>query len=258
MGGKHVRIRAVAHQPSNCRGIIMRGKLAPIAALAAACGVFLKDQVYKAKTRLPDVEFTSPGPGPAISTRRTLVVKPPSPAGTIAALAGLTVLGYLAYSQMRRIRGTGTSSVQESIELNVPLSTAYNQWTQFEEFPKFMDSVQEVRQVDDTHLHWKAVVAGKPKEWDSEITEQIPDRRIAWRSTGGVQNAGAVTFQRVGVNRTRVNLEMDYDPETVTEKIGDAVGAVKLTAKGNLKRFKELVEARGAETGAWRGTVAPH
>jgi len=236
----------------------MRGKFAPIAALTAG-GVFLKDQMDRAKTQLPDVEFAAPGPGPALSTRRVVVVRPPSPVGTIAALAGLTVIGYLAYSQMKKMRrGFTSSSVKESIELNVPLSTAYNQWTQFEEFPKFMASVQEVKQIDDTHLHWKAVVAGKPKEWDAEITEQIPDQRIAWRSTGGVQNAGAVTFQRVGVNRTRVNLEMDYDPETATEKIGDAMGAVKLTAKGNLKRFKELVEARGAETGAWRGTVAPH
>jgi uncharacterized membrane protein len=235
----------------------MRGKFAPIAALTAG-GVYLKDQMDKARTQLPDVEFVRPGPGPALSTRRTVMVKPPSPAGTLAALAGLTVLGYLAYSQFRKSRGLGASSVQESIELNVPLSTAYNQWTQFEEFPKFMESVQEVKQIDDTHLHWKALVAGKPKEWDSEIVEQIPDRRIAWRSTGGVRNAGAVTFQRVGVNRTRVHLEMDYNPEGVTEKIGDAVGAVKLTAKGNLNRFKQLVEARGAETGAWRGTVAPH
>jgi uncharacterized membrane protein len=237
----------------------MKEKLAPMAALAAG-GEYLLDQMNRAKTQVPGIEFASPGSGPLVSTRRTVVVRPPSMMGTIAALAGLTVLGYLAYSQMKKARGmrTSSSSVQETIELNVPLSTAYNQWTQFEEFPKFMASVQEVRQIDDTHLHWKAVVAGKPKEWDSEIVEQIPDQRIAWRSTGGVPNAGAVTFQRVGVNRTRVKLEMDYDPQTVTEKIGDAVGAVKLTAKGNLQRFKELVEARGAETGAWRGTVAPH
>jgi uncharacterized membrane protein len=234
----------------------MRGKFAPIAALAAG-GLFLSNQAKKAKAQLPHVEFEAPGPGPAVSVRKSVVVRPPA-TGTLAALAALAVGGYLAYAQMRRMRGTSTSSVRESIELSVPLSTAYNQWTQFEEFPKFMDSVQEVKQVDDTHLHWRAVVAGKPKEWDAEITEQVPDRRIAWRSIGGVQNAGAVTFERIGVNRTRVNLEMDYDPETVGEKIGDAVGAVKLTAKGNLKRFKELVEARGAETGAWRGTVAPH
>jgi len=231
----------------------MRGKFAPFAALAAG-GLFLANQAKRARTHMPHVEFERPGPGPAVSVRKSVVVKPPA-TGTLAALAALAVGGYLAYTQMKRMRGR--SSVQESIELSVPVSTAYNQWTQFEEFPRFMDSVQEVKQIDDTHLHWRAVVAGKPKEWDAEIIEQLPDRRIAWRSIGGVQNAGAVTFERVGVNRTRVKLEMDYDPETVGEKIGDAVGAVKLTAKGNLRRFKELVEARGAETGAWRGTVAP-
>ena len=103
-----------------------------------------------------------------------------------------------------------------------------------------------------------ALVGGKTKEWDSEITEQIPDKRIAWRSTNGVANAGVVTFHKIGDNRTRVMLQMDYQPETVGEKVGDAVGGVKLTAKGNLKRFKQLVERRGAETGAWRGTVTEH
>jgi uncharacterized membrane protein len=230
----------------------MRGKLPAIAALTAAGGVCV-NQMMK-RTRLPRVEFTRQGPGPALSVRKSLVVRPPGP-GSIAALVAIAAVaagGVLAWSRMRK----GRASVQESIELNVPLSTAYNQWTQFEEFPKFMDSVQEVRQLDDTHLHWRANVAGKPKEWDAEITEQIPDKRIAWRSIGGAQNAGMVTFERVGVNRTKVKLQMDYDPETLGEKIGGAVGAVKLTTKGNLKRFKELVEARGAETGAWRGTVA--
>jgi uncharacterized membrane protein len=152
----------------------------------------------------------------------------------------------------------GMSNVQESIELDVPVGTAYNQWTQFEDFPKFMATVQEVRQVDDTHLHWKALVAGKVKEWDAEITEQIPDKRIAWRSTGGVQNAGVVTFHKVGDNRTRVMLQMDYEPEGAIERAGDAVGGVKLTAKGNLMRFRKLVEERGTETGAWRGNVPVH
>ena len=112
--------------------------------------------------------------------------------------------------------------------------------------------------MDDTHLHWRAKVAGKTKEWDAEITEQVPDKRIAWRSTDGVTNAGVVTFHRIGENRTRVMLQMDYQPESVTERVGDALGGVKLTAKGNLKRFKQLVESRGQETGAWRGTVAEH
>ena len=236
----------------------MRGKLPAIAALAAAAGVCL-NQMTKSSTRLPRVEFTRYGPSP-LTMRKSLVVRTPEPASLAALLAVAAVAagGVFAWSRMRTRSGSSASSVQESIELDVPLSTAYNQWTQFEQFPKFMDSVQEVKQLDDTHLHWRANVAGKSKEWDSEITEQIPDTRIAWRSTGGVQNTGMVTFEPVGVNRTKLKLQMNYDPETVGEKIGDAVGIVKLTTKGNLKRFKQLVEARGAETGAWRGTVAQH
>jgi uncharacterized membrane protein len=201
------------------------------------------------------VEFAR-RPGPAVSLRETLVVRPPAPGAmlTVAALVG----GLLAWTQMKGMGRPGTSSVHETIELNVPLRTAYNQWTQFEEFPRFMESVEEVKQIDDTHLHWRATVAGKPKEWDAEITEQIPDERISWRSIGGVQNAGSVTFRSAGANRTRVKLEMDYDPQSIDEKVGDAVGAVKLAAKGNLKRFKKLVEARGVETGGWRGTVTHH
>ena len=231
----------------------MRGKIPAIAALVAAGGLCLNQLT---KTRLPRVEFTTQGPGPALSMRRSLVVRTPG-LGNVAliAIAALAAGGVFAWSRMRATRH---ASVEESIELNVPLSTAYNQWTQFEQFPKFMDSVQEVKQLDDTHLHWRANVAGKPKEWDAEITEQIPDKRIAWRSIGGVHNTGMVTFEQIGANRTKVKLEMDYEPETAGEKLGDAVGAVKLTAKGNLKRFKELVEARGVETGAWRGTVAQH
>jgi uncharacterized membrane protein len=149
----------------------------------------------------------------------------------------------------------GPCTVNVSTDIDVPVSTAYNQFTQFEEFPRFMASVLEVKQIDDTHLHWKALVAGKPEEWDSEITEQIPDKRIAWRSTSGVTNAGVVTFHKISDSRTRVMLQMDYEPQTLLEKVGDALGGVKLTAKGNLKRFKQLVEDRGSETGAWRGTV---
>jgi uncharacterized membrane protein len=178
-----------------------------------------------------------------------------------SALAALVVLGagtlYLS-KFLRQSSGGGMRSVEESLELEVPVNTAYNQWTQFEQFPQFMATVEQVRQVDDTHLHWRANVGGKIKEWDAEITEQIPDQRIAWRSTSGPHNAGVVTFHRIGENRTRVMLQMDYEPETIGEKVGDAVGAVKLTAKGNLKRFKELVEQRGSETGGWRGTVPQH
>lgn len=179
--------------------------------------------------------------------------------GRIVTVAALAVGGVMLSKQMKKMRGSGSmSSVEESIEVNVPVSTAYNQFTQFEEFPRFMDSVHEVRQLDDEHLHWRANVAGKEKEWDAEITEQIPDKRIAWRSTSGARNAGVVSFHKISDSTTRVMLQMDYDPETFGEKVGDALGAVKLEAKGNLKRFKDLIEGRGAETGAWRGTVAQH
>lgn len=182
------------------------------------------------------------------------------PLGSALALAGGLVAGGWLLSRSLRSSPSadGSSTVQEAIELEVPVRTAYNQWTQFEDFPKFMASVQEVRQINDTHLHWRALVGGKVKEWEAEITEQIPDQRIAWRSTGGVRNAGVVTFHKVDDNRTRVMLQMDYAPEGLGEHMGDALGAVKLTAKGNLKRFKDLVEARGTETGAWRGTVPAH
>jgi uncharacterized membrane protein len=150
------------------------------------------------------------------------------------------------------------SSTEESIDVNVPVSTAYNQWTQFEDFPKFMDSVQEVRQLDDTHLHWRAKIAGKEEQWDSEITEQIPNQRIAWRSTSGAKSAGVVNFDKISEDKTRIRLHMDYVPQTVDEKVGDALGLVRMHTRDNLKRFKELLESRGKETGAWRGSVAPH
>ena len=196
--------------------------------------------------------------GPTVSMDETVEAR--IPVGTaLLTVAAVAIGGVMLSRQMTRGRGTGSqSTVQESIELDVPVSTAYNQWTQFEEFPRFMDSVQEVRQLDDTHLHWCATVAGKLKEWDAEITEQIPDQRIAWRSTDGVKNSGVVTFHKISDSRTRVMLQMDYEPQSLTEKVGDVMGGVKLTAKGNLKRFKELVERRGRETGAWRGTVAQH
>ncbi|WP_235579864.1 SRPBCC family protein [Ramlibacter sp. Leaf400] len=182
------------------------------------------------------------------------------PLATIALAAAGFVAGGVVVTRYLHARrdGSGMSTVEESIDLNVPVSTAYNQWTQFEEFPRFMASVEQVRQVDDTHLHWRAVVAGRTKEWDSEITEQIPDQRIAWRSTGGATNAGVVTFHRIDDRRSRVMLQMDYRPETTAEVVGDTLGGVRFTTKGNLKRFKKLVEARGQATGAWRGTVTQH
>lgn len=147
------------------------------------------------------------------------------------------------------------SAVEKTIEINVPVRTVYNQWTQFEEFPRFMEGVKQVRQVDDTHLHWKAEIAGQEKEWDAEITEQIPDQRIAWTSRGGTMTSGVVTFQPLSDATSKVMLHMEYDPKGVAENIGDAVGAVSQRVEGDLERFKQYIETRGQETGAWRGTV---
>jgi uncharacterized membrane protein len=147
------------------------------------------------------------------------------------------------------------STIEESIEVEVPVRTAYNQWTQFEEFPRFMEGVEAVRQLDDTHLHWVAEIAGARREWDAEITEQHPDERVAWRATAGTDNAGAVTFHRLGDTRTKVMLQLDVDPEGFVETAGDKLGFVKRRAEGDLRRFKEFIEARGAATGAWRGEV---
>ncbi|RYD76840.1 MAG: SRPBCC family protein [Verrucomicrobiaceae bacterium] len=145
--------------------------------------------------------------------------------------------------------------IEKSIEVDVPLRTAYNQWTQFEEFPKFMEGVEEVRQLDDKRLFWRAQIAGKHTEWEAEIYEQIADSRIAWRSTTGAPNAGAVSFQSVGPERTRVNLVIDYQPMGVVEKVGDALGIVSGRVESDLQRFKKFIEERGAATGAWRGEI---
>lgn len=147
------------------------------------------------------------------------------------------------------------SKVEKAIEVDVPVRTAYNQWTQFEEFPRFMEGIEEVRQISDTRLHWKANIAGKVKEWDAEITQQIPDQRIAWASINGADNAGTVTFEPIDPTHTRVHLEMVYDPEGLVEKVGDALGLASGRISGDLKRFKEFIESRGIETGAWRGAV---
>lgn len=147
------------------------------------------------------------------------------------------------------------SVIEKSIELNVPVKTAYNQWTQFEEFPKFMEGVEQVKQIDDKRLHWKATIAGKEEEWDAEITEQIPDQRIAWTSKGGAMNAGLVMFYPLSDNKSKLALQMGYVPNGAVEKAGDAMGFVTRRVEGNLMRFKDFIESRGRETGAWRGTV---
>jgi uncharacterized membrane protein len=148
------------------------------------------------------------------------------------------------------------STVQESIDIDVPIRTAYNQWTQFEEFPSFMEGVEEVTQEDDKRLHWVAEIAGVRREWQAEITEQHPDERIAWTSTTGMKNAGVVTFHRIDEDRTRVMLQLDVEPDDLVEKVGDALGFVRRRATGDLRRFKEMIESRGTETGEWRGDVA--
>jgi uncharacterized membrane protein len=147
------------------------------------------------------------------------------------------------------------STIEKSIEVEVPIRTAYNQWTQFEDFPRFMEGVQQVEQLDDKRLRWRVTVGGKEKEWDAEITEQIPDDRIAWRSLSGTPNAGVVTFHRITDNRTGVMLQLDYDPEGVVENVGDTIGVVSARVAGDLERFKEFIESRGRETGAWRGEI---
>ena len=147
------------------------------------------------------------------------------------------------------------ASIEKSIEVKVPVHTAYNQWTQFEEFPRFMEGVEEVRQLDDTHLHWRANIGGKEEQWDAVITEQIPDERIAWRNTSGAPNAGVITFHKLDPQRTKLMLQVDYEPQGAMENIGSALGVVGRRIEGDLERFKEFIESRGAETGGWRGEV---
>jgi len=173
--------------------------------------------------------------------------------------AALAAGGLLLSKQLKKSQsGRGTSVIEESTEVNVPVRTAYNQWTQFEEFPRFMASVHEVKQLDDKHLHWRANVFGKEMDWDAEITEQVPDKRIAWRSISGPYNAGVVTFHKISETCTRITLQMEYKPEGAMENIGDALGAMRLEVRQNLQRYKELLEQRGHETGAWRGTIQQH
>jgi len=148
------------------------------------------------------------------------------------------------------------STVTEHVDVDVPVRTAYNQWTQFEEFPRFMEGVQEIRQLDATHTHWKTEVAGVKREFDAEITEQHPDERVAWKSVGGdVRHAGVVTFHRLGDQDTRVAVQLEWEPEGAVEKAGSVLGVDERQVKADTKRFKEFIEERGAETGQWRGDI---
>ena len=146
-------------------------------------------------------------------------------------------------------------TIEKSIDIDVPVRTAYNQWTQFEEFPHFMEGVESVKQLDDTTLQWVANVGGERKEWRARITEQVPDHHISWRSEGGEFTSGMVSFEALGPNKTRVTVRLNYEPKGVTEKIGDMLGMFSRRVQGDLERFKDFIESKGHETGAWRGTV---
>jgi len=147
--------------------------------------------------------------------------------------------------------------IQDSIEVQVPVRQAYNQWTQFEEFPKFMEGIQSVQQLDDTHVQWVAEIRGESRQWTTEITEQQPDEKIAWKTIEGeVKNDGVVSFEQIAGDQTRVNVEMDVEGESTAENVaGDLLGVVKSQVRGDLERFKELIENRDEETGAWRGEI---
>ena len=147
------------------------------------------------------------------------------------------------------------AQIEDSIEVDVPIRTVYNQWTQFEEFPRFMEGVKAVRQLDDKRLAWKAEIAGKDVDWTAEITQQEPDKRIGWRSTSGAENAGSVTFESLDPSKTKVTLRLHYEPEGVVQSTGNALGLVKARVSGDLSRFKKFIETRGMATGAWRGEI---
>jgi uncharacterized membrane protein len=152
-------------------------------------------------------------------------------------------------------KASAIETIEKSIDINVPVRTAYNQWTQFEEFPRFMEGVESVKQLNDTTLHWVANVGGERKEWRARITEQVPDHHIAWRSDGGDFTSGVVSFQALGPDKTCVTVRLNYEPKGATEKLGDMLGMGARRVEGDLARFKDFIESKGHETGAWRGTV---
>jgi CBS domain-containing protein len=167
-------------------------------------------------------------------------------------LLGTAAVGYVLLQRM----GARRASITADTVVHVPVDAAYNQWTQFEEFPAFMHGVEEVRQIDDTHLHWRARVAGKERQWDAHIHEQEPNKKIAWRATSGTRNDGVVRFEPVGPTSTRVEVEMAIEPDTFGERVGSAMGLPSRQVKADLERFRELIERRdGVPTGAWRGSV---
>jgi carbon monoxide dehydrogenase subunit G len=148
-----------------------------------------------------------------------------------------------------------TTRVEKSIDVQVPVATAYGQWTQFEDFPHFMGGVKEVRQLDDRRLHWVAEIAGVRREWEAAILEQVPDQKVAWAATSGATNAGAVRFEPAGAGSTTVHLTLEYEPEGVLEQVGDKLGIVERQVTSDLERFKKLIEDQGYASGAWRGAI---
>jgi uncharacterized membrane protein len=146
--------------------------------------------------------------------------------------------------------------IEESIDVDKGVRTVYDQWTQFESFPQFMEAVESVRQLDDTHLHWVVEVAGRRREWDARVSQQTPDTLIAWASTSGPANGGRVRFESLGADRTRVTLQITYEPESLLEQAGELLGVVQAQVRRDLKNFKEFIEERDAATGEWRGRVA--
>jgi uncharacterized membrane protein len=161
--------------------------------------------------------------------------------------------------------GVTMATLEKTIEVNLPMRAVYNQWTQFEEFPRFMEGIEEVRQLDDTHLHWRASIAGRTVEWDAEITDQIPDQQVAWRSTKGAEHSGVVRFEPIGPDRTRITTTITYDPVRVAKTVGydpekletgkDEQRIVANRVQEDLGLFKRFVEERGGATGSWRGEV---
>ena len=147
------------------------------------------------------------------------------------------------------------TNVLESIDVDVPVGTAYNQWTQFESFPQFMEGVERIDQLSPTKTHWVTKIAGVEREFDAEVTEQHPDERVAWTTENGIHQSGVVTFHRISDTTTRVTLQLDHEPEGLVEKVGDALGIVQRRVKGDLAKFKTFIEARGVEEGGWRGDV---
>jgi uncharacterized membrane protein len=147
------------------------------------------------------------------------------------------------------------TTIEQTVDVRAPLQRVYNQWTQFEEFPQFMEGVESVQQLDDSHLHWRTSIAGVTREFDARVVEQEPDQIIAWQSLDQPHQAGRVTFQPLDTDTTRIGLRMDFEPEGFAEKTGDKLGIVEARVRGDLQRFKQFIEERGTETGAWRGTV---